>query len=352
MNRPRVATVLSAREWESSFAGIARSTSLVRLVARAYEPEDLDRRANDLDVVVAGAETAWVTPTAIYRWRRKGLGVLGLHPPGDRPGRRLLTIGGADEVLPDTTPPERLLHVVRTLRRMDLTNPPETAGLVAVTGSRGAPGISEIALALAWGLAEEGHRTLLIDLDRNGPSLSVRLGLQPSPDVAHAVDEVLYSGTFPSTVNQVGPLALLAGPPASRTGPLTSALINEVLHAASGPFRQIVVDLGVGEPDDPLLYRASSRILTCEATPKGLIRAAATVEHWAAPPPMLVLNRTPGNDQDDAVRAARQWLGLDPKVVIPQLPEVQEASRIAAPPSAELVRLLRPLRDPHRLQLE
>ena len=38
------------------------------------------------DVIIAGAETAWVTPTAIKNWRKRGFGVLGLHPPHDRPG--------------------------------------------------------------------------------------------------------------------------------------------------------------------------------------------------------------------------------------------------------------------------
>ncbi|MDH3396641.1 MAG: hypothetical protein OEM81_02285, partial [Acidimicrobiia bacterium] len=88
MTRPRVATILSAREWESTFADMARATSLVRLVARAYQPSDLERRAGELDVIVAGAETAWVTPTAIKNWRSRGAGVLGLYPPHDRPGRR------------------------------------------------------------------------------------------------------------------------------------------------------------------------------------------------------------------------------------------------------------------------
>ncbi len=350
MIRPRVATVLSAREWEPSFADLARSTSLVRLIARAYEPADLDRRAGQLDVVVAGAETAWVTPTAIRQWRRQGLGVLGLHPPHDRPARRLLTIGGADEVLPDTTPPERMLHLVRMMRRPD-TAPAQLGSVIAVTGSRGAPGISEVALGLAWGLAEQ-HRTLLIDLDRHGPSLSIRLGVTPTPDVSHAADEVLFSGALPPGVRRIGPLALLAGPPTNQAGPLTSALVSEVVHAAEGSFQKIVVDLGVGEPDDPILYRAASRLLTCAATPKGLIRAAATVEAWAAPPPELVLNQIPSDGRDDAIRAARRWLGLEPKVLIPHLAAIHDSSRVAAPPHPELVRLLEPLHEPQSIHLD
>jgi Flp pilus assembly CpaE family ATPase len=350
MSRPRVATVLSAREWESSFADMARATSLVRLVARAYQPSDLEGRTGELDVIVAGAETAWVTPAAIKNWRRRGLGVLGLYPPHDRPARRLLTIGGADEVLPDTTPPEQILHMVRTIRRPPAA-PVESGSLITVTGSRGAPGISEVALSLAWGLAGQ-RSTLLIDLDRHGPSLSVRLGVTPAPDVAHAADEVMGSGAFPPEVRRIGPLSLLAGPPIRENGPLTSALVNEVIQAAEGSFDRIVVDLGVSEPDDPLLYRATSRILTCEATPKGLVRAAATVEAWAAPLPTLVLNRVPSNGREDARQAARHWLGLEPNVLLPHLPEVHDAARVAGPPCPELVRLLEPLHQPTPAQLD
>ncbi len=341
MTRTRVATVLSAREWESSFAHLARATSLVRLVARAYQPADLDRHNGGLDVIVAGAETAWVTPTVIRSWRSRGPGVLGLHPPNDQPAHRLLTMGGADEVLPDSTPPERLLQIVRTMQR-PAQAPVEAGALIAVTGSRGAPGISEVALSLAWGLAGQ-RATLLIDLDRQGPSLSVRLGVLPAPDVAFAADEIMLSGAFPPDVRRIGPLSLLAGPPIRRSGPLSSALVNEVIQAAEGTFARVVVDLGVSEPDDPLLYRAASRILTCEATPKGLVRAARTVETWAAPLPHLVLNRVPADSREDAVRAARHWLGLEPAILLPHLPEIHDAARVAGPPSPQLVKLLEPL---------
>jgi MinD-like ATPase involved in chromosome partitioning or flagellar assembly len=320
------------------------------LVARAYRPSDLDRRSGELDVIVAGAETAWVTPTAIKKWRRGGLGVLGLHPPNDRPAHRLLTIGGADEVLPDSTPPERILDIVRTMRG-PVPAPVGSGSLITVTGSRGAPGISEVALSLAWGLAQR-YTTLLIDLDRMGPSLSVRLGVIPAPDVAHAADEVMLSGVFPPEVRRIGPLSLLAGPPIRDDGPLTTALVNEVIQAAEGTFDRIVVDLGVSEPDDPLLYRATSRIFTCEASPKGLVRAAGTVEAWAAPLPALVLNRVPANREEDTVRAARHWLGLEPSVVLPALPEVGDAARVAGPPNSRLVTLLEPLHHLNPASLE
>ncbi|MCH8949176.1 MAG: hypothetical protein IIB87_02225 [Chloroflexi bacterium] len=50
----RVATVLSAREWEPGLVAHARDTAALRIVLRAYQPSDIETRAEDIDVVVAG----------------------------------------------------------------------------------------------------------------------------------------------------------------------------------------------------------------------------------------------------------------------------------------------------------
>ncbi len=303
-------------------------------------PADLERIENDVDVAVAGAETAWVTPAFIRAWRDRGLGLLGIYAPHDRPALQLLRAGGADETLPDTTPPEQILRAIRSLQR------PAPRGLaggrfIAVTGPRGAPGISEVALSLAWGLAAE-HTTLLVDLDRQAPSLAVRLGIDPFPDLATVADRVLASGALPTrALRNVGPLSVLTVPPAS--GPLTPSLIHEVLRAASHSFDRVVADLGPVAGDDPLLSMAATRVLTCEATPKGLVRAALFAGNWTSGPPVVVLNRATGGD---AVAAARKWLGLEPAVVVPETAGVGEASRRGLPPPNRLVELLRPLHDP------
>lgn len=345
MTRPRVATVLSAREWEPAFAVLARATGVVRLVTRAYEPSDLEN--DELDVIVAGAETAWVTPTVIKTWRRRGMGVLGLHPPYDRPAARLLRAGGADEILPDSTAPDRVLHVARTLAR-PTPIPTGQAHLTAVTGPRGAPGISEVALALAWGLAEE-QSTLLIDLDSNAPSLSLRLGVAPFPDLAEAADAVLLSGDLPpGGIRRVGPVSFLTVPPVH--GPLAPLMIQEVLRAASHTFTRIVMDLGPIDPDDPLLAKADTRVLACDASPKGLVRAALLTRNWTQPAPALVLNRAPEGSESDVLTAARRWLGLEPAVVLPEMEEVREAARCARPPLGPFVEMLRPLHRPEPLR--
>ena len=64
---PRIATVLSAREWESAVVAMARETATVRLVLRAYQPDDVSRRIDEIDVVIAGAETAAESlPDVVY----------------------------------------------------------------------------------------------------------------------------------------------------------------------------------------------------------------------------------------------------------------------------------------------
>jgi hypothetical protein len=78
---PRVATVLSARDWESGLVSLAKETAEVRMVLRAYRPEEVEEEAHRLDVVVAGAETSWVTPARIATWRRRGLRVVACSRP-------------------------------------------------------------------------------------------------------------------------------------------------------------------------------------------------------------------------------------------------------------------------------
>ncbi len=82
----RVATVLSARDWEPGLVSYARETAELRIVLRAFQPHEIEEQAEDIDVVVAGGEVSWVTPVQIAAWQRAGLGVLGIHPQVPYPG--------------------------------------------------------------------------------------------------------------------------------------------------------------------------------------------------------------------------------------------------------------------------
>ncbi len=339
--RPRVATVLTARRWEADFVNLARASALVRVVGRVYEAEDVERLAGEIDVLVAGAETSWVTPARIRAWRRCGIRVLGIHPAGDEPARRLLHAGTVDETLADTTPAQQVLHVARALAVARPT-PLRTGCLVPVVGARGAPGRSEVALALAWTLAER-CRTLLVDLDHEAPSLSLRLGLSARPHLTDAADAVRHGGELPpSLLQRAGPLWVVVGPPRPEPSP---GLMAEVIYAGRGSFEMVLLDVGPIPGDHRLLPRADQAVLVCDGSPSGIVRAARLADAWLGPPPLLVLNRARGGD---TLRAVRRWVGLEPAAVIPYAPAVRDASRAAAEPPPLLLEAL----DPLRLRLE
>ncbi|MDP8958962.1 MAG: hypothetical protein M3N51_07135 [Actinomycetota bacterium] len=342
----RVATVLSAREWEADFVALARQTAAVRLVLRAYQPEDLEE-SSELDLVVAGAETAWVTPSRLAAWRRRGLRVVGIYPAGDRPARDLLETGGAEETYPDDTPTSVLLQAVRLLRPSAPPDRPDPTGrLVSVTGPRGAPGRTEVALALGWSWAPE-RRSLLLDLDQQAPALAIRLGLSPRPDLADAVDSVRARGLLPrQALHAVGHLEVVVGSHRPGESMLRESLVEELVEAALATFQLVIADLGPAHSGHLLLKRADHAVLVAEASATGLVRAARTVAEWSGPPPTLVLNRTGGDRVAEVIAAARKWTGLEPAALVPERRSIRDASRRAAPPERLLRRALARLAVP------
>jgi hypothetical protein len=112
-HRPAVATVLSPREWEPRLAEEIRDTGTVRLVARAADPDDVVDRIDEIEVVVVGAETPWLSSWLVGAWRRLGLIVVGVHEEPDQPARRLFVTGGADEIVSERLEPSELLRTIR-----------------------------------------------------------------------------------------------------------------------------------------------------------------------------------------------------------------------------------------------
>ncbi len=325
MRRTAVATVLTAHPWEEDFVSFVRDCAGLRVVARAYEPEEVTRRKPD--VILVGSETSWISPIHLRAWRRRGFRVLGLHPPGDEPGRLLLERGGTDTILPETTSAVGLFRAVQALSVGESSAGLEGT-LVAVTGARGSPGRTEIALALALGAAEY-QRTLLADLDP--PSIGVRLGLGPRPTLLEALEEARSDGT-PPPVRHVGALSILTG---VEGGPLATPLRWELIRAALDSFDLVIADLGPWPQNDAVLRNARSTILVCDAGPTGMVRAATMVHDWIGVPPRLIVNRVV--DDESARQVARRALGLEPAILVPFLESVRSASLKSQPPPDILV---------------
>jgi Flp pilus assembly CpaE family ATPase len=88
------------------------------------------------------------------------------------------------------------------------------------------------------------------------------------------------------------------------------------------------------------LKRAETAVVVADASAVGVVRAAQLLAGWSGPPPTLVLNRATPSTRSDVTDATRQWIGIEPSVVIPQRPSIRAASLAAKRPDA---RLRRPL---------
>jgi MinD-like ATPase involved in chromosome partitioning or flagellar assembly len=338
----RVATVLSAREWEARLVAAARDSAAIKLVLRAYLPDEVTQRADVIDVVVAGAETPWVTPTRIAAWRRLGIRVVGVRSRADSPAAERFSAGGADLILDEDLESD---HLVREIRLLDPRPRSQSAGsgrVIAVTGVRGGPGRTEIATALAWAASGKGA-TALVDADLQGPSVAVRLGLPPRPDLADCIDVVLdRGGEVTEKVQWVGRLQVIPGVLRSEgVRPESAADVVDVL-AREGT---VVVDTGPWTDASPILRSADLVVFVVEANPIGIVRASRIVDAWHGPPPALVLNKVRRRRADDTVAALRKWSGLEPQAVVPFRMAFRAAATGGCAPHRSLVRAVHHLLD-------
>lgn len=336
----RVATVLSAREWEPNLVAHARDSASVRIVVRAYQPQDIDRHADDLDVVVVGGEVSWATPAHVASWKRHGLGVIGVIPKGDAPAGRVLESGGADEIVPDTIDPSALVQAIRFVApsASQQTAEAPASRMTAVVGPRGAPGCTEVAIAYA--LARSSNVScLLLDLDLDAPSVAVRLGLAPRPDLTDAADAVRMVGELGSScVQEIDGLDVITGSHRPSEPPLKGALVEGVMRASRSGWSEVVADVGASRHGMAVVAEADEAILVVNASPVGIVRAAQLVASWSGPAPALVLNRVQQGTRSDVIDAARRWTGLEPAVVLPDRRQVNVASSAGKAPERRFAR--------------
>ncbi|HSG78591.1 MAG TPA: hypothetical protein VLD62_03350, partial [Acidimicrobiia bacterium] len=271
----------------------------------------------------------------ISAWRRCGLRVIGIHPVGDAPARARLASAGVDDVLSDDTPSETIARAVQLLDPpAERPSGPARGRVVGIVGARGAPGRTEVAVAVARALGSS-HHTLLVDLDLDAPSIAIRLGLAPRPDVVDASDQVHATGTFDATaLHQWEGVSVLVA--SHRPMSIRPEALEDLLTAAAIRFERVVVDTGF-DPEPP---PADDVVLVAEGTPLGIVRASRLVADWSGPTPTLVLNRVPREEAGDVVLAARRWTGLEPVAVILEDPRIRERARRADLPSRTLARVV------------
>ncbi|HSJ72497.1 MAG TPA: hypothetical protein VLA29_12715 [Acidimicrobiia bacterium] len=342
----RVATILSSRDWEPNLVAHARDSVAVRIVVRAFQPRDIEDRIEGIDVVVAGGEISWVTPAHIRAWKASGLGVLGVVPAGDAPARDLLLAGGSDDVVPDTIDIGALVQAIRFVAPESSVARSDTAGtVIGVLGARGAPGSTEVAISFALATAER-RSTVLIDADVEAPSVAIRLGLPPRPDITDAADEVRQDGSVPlGAVHSVGSLAVIVGSHRPGEALFRDIHLESVIRAARNRWRTVIVDIGASRMASSVVGDLDDAILVVDASALGIVRAARLADGWMGPAPALVLNRVTPSNRAQSVEAVRRWTGLDPAVIVHDRPAVRKASCSARLPERRFAQAVGRLRD-------
>ncbi len=283
--RTTFATVVTTRPWEPRVVGFARQSGLGAVLGRCSTYQQVvDMRP---PIVLVGSESSLATESVIRAWKRAGIAVVAIVQRDDptAPGR----CAGADASFPDDAEAPIVLATLASLA----PSPAAETGTdwITVTGPRGAPGRSEVAIALAW-LAATRSPTTLVDLDLEAPCLGLRLGLPPfrRPGLLRC-----------------GPLDVAGFPPAE--GPLSESLRVGLLAGLTGT---VVADAG------PALTTASGRpVFVTRADPGGIVRLVRMLDRWRGPQPMLVVNRATHREADG--RMILEATGTEPVAVIGEL---------------------------------
>jgi flagellar biosynthesis protein FlhG len=196
---------------------------------------------------------------------------------------------------------------------------------LAVTGSKGGVGKSNLALNLALAMQRFGRRVLLLDGDLGLANLDVLLGLVPK----HTIEHLLHGGVSLDEVLLEGPGGVRVLPAASGVPELTRldaptrGRLASILAESNALADVVIVDTGAGLGSATLtLQRAASRVIVVTTPePTALVDAYATLKVlWAADPHKradLVVNAADSESEAAQVqrqigRAAESFLGRAP----------------------------------------
>lgn len=176
--------------------------------------------------------------------------------------------------------------------------------VLAVANSKGGVGKTTLAVHLAVGLAQEGHRTLLVDLDPQGHATAWLLGLDASgPGVAEALLARRIAPEMLRAIDGRDRLRLLAATPAlaATEHPLARAIggqlvLRKVLEDQAQAFDYAVLDC----PPALGFY-----VLSALCASDGVL----------APVPAAFLSFAGLRQLEDGVNQARELLGVDTRIL-------------------------------------
>ncbi|MBT8207473.1 MAG: hypothetical protein KJO18_04300 [Acidimicrobiia bacterium] len=272
------------------------TSAAARLVARAYRQRDIDSILDTVDVIVAGAETPWLTAPRLRYWRSRGARVMGIHAVGDLPAVRLLEAGQADERLSETTPTDRLIDQIRLGRSRSIQR--LSPKVVRITGHCWPSDRAEIAVAIARLL---GGRTAIAECHDQPPQVAAMLGTSEVPNCYQAAMTARLLGRVPhGMLATSGDLAACASAPHR----LTAQLEEDLITALALEYDAVVVDGGVRPRVD--LVTTTHLHLVRPVVPHLMDAAVALARRRSPLTRLVVVGRTPSNTLDEV----RRWIDL------------------------------------------
>lgn len=157
------------------------------------------------------------------------------------------------------------------------------SGLLCVTGTRGAPGASTLAVALAY-TAPVDDRVVVVDADPDGGSLAATLGLAASPGLVSLAAATRHGFNL---ADLVGSLQLASPRFDLLAAPSSPEQVTSVLRQLGDAWPSLlsgssaVADVGRWRPDSParsLVDAATVTVLLVDPSVSGVAHARAAFE--------------------------------------------------------------------------
>jgi flagellar biosynthesis protein FlhG len=177
--------------------------------------------------------------------------------------------------------------------------------LWCITSGKGGVGKTCLAVNLAFALAHQGKRVLLVDGDLGLANVDVLLGLEVKANVRDILDRGADPReTVVSVHPSIGVLPASSGvPEMANLGPDDQALLAEVLRTAAAPFDHVLVDTGAGLGPAVLWFNtlADYSLVVVTPDPTSLTDAYALIkvlaQHYQRRHFLVVLNNVQGEGE-------------------------------------------------------
>ena len=215
-----------------------------------------------------------------------------------------------------------------------------------ITSGKGGVGKTCLSVNLAFALANQGKRVLLVDGDLGLANVDVLLGLEVKANVRDILDRGADPrGTVVDVHPGLGVLPASSGvPEMAHLGPDDQAILGEVLKTVAAPFDHVLVDTGAGLGPAVLWFNtlADYSLVVVTPDPTALTDAYALIkvlaQHYQHRRFLVIINGVQGEQEarqtfETLSQAAARFLELhlDYLGSVPADQAVKRALRTQAP---------------------